>query len=76
MLLGAGGSVSRELRGEIHGLGETLEGQRGRPISGSRVKRTNGQLSSCWRREQMIWAEVLYRVRNAGRNGEKKELFT
>ena len=24
----------------------------------------------------MIWAEVLYRVRNTGRNGEKKELFT
>lgn len=47
VVLGAGGRVSRELRGEIHGLGETLEGQRGRPISGSRFKRPHGQLCSC-----------------------------
>lgn len=42
VVLGAGGRVSRELRAEIHGLGETLEAQRGRPMSGSRFKRPNG----------------------------------
>lgn len=47
VVLGAGGRVSRELRGEIHGLGEILEGQRGRPMSGSRFKRPHDQLSSC-----------------------------
>ena len=40
VVLEAGGS--RELRAEIHGLGETLEAQRGRPMSGSRFKRPNG----------------------------------
>ena len=33
VVLGAGGRGSRELRGEIHGLGETLEGQRGRHLN-------------------------------------------
>ena len=33
VVLGAGGRVSRELRGEIHGLGEALEGQRGRHLN-------------------------------------------
>ena len=49
---------------------------KGREEANVRFQGTNGQLCSCWRREQMIWAEVLYRVRNAGRNGEEKELFT
>ena len=44
VLLGAGGRVSGELRGEIHGLGETLEGQRG---SQCQVPGSREQMVSC-----------------------------